>query len=164
MTDLTKELHRVEEITKRLAFSTPNMDQNNPIDHLAFKEYWNTLVGYITPAGAVILTAVSAHLTDVEVGYVAMSLTRAMVAKRKGESEDDGARFLAQALAHKVSLTCTVAESALVEGLAKSEEDGCDMADSDLEQQVLVRMPRERTKLATKNGKVIDLTEIFKGR
>lgn len=164
MTDLTKELHRVEELTKRLAFSTPNMDKNSELDNLAFNEYWNTLVGYITPAGVVILTAVSAYLTDVEVGYVAMALTRAMAAKRKGESDMDGARFLSHALAHKAALTCSVAESALVEGLAKSEELDCDMADSDLEQQVKTKTPKDRTKLATTNGNVIDLTEIFKGR
>ena len=164
MTDLIKELARVKEIANRLAFSSPNMDKNSELDNLAFNEYWNTLVKYMTPAGVAILTTVSTHLDICEVGYIIMALTRAMAAKRKGESDMDGARFLAHALAHRAALTCSVAESALIEGLAKSEEDSCDTADSDLEQQVLVRMPRERTKLATTDGKVIDLTAIFKGR
>ncbi len=164
LTDLIKELARVKEIANRLAFSSPNMDKNSELDQLAFNEYWNTLVKYTTPAGVAILTTVSAHLDICEVGYIVMALTRAMAAKRKGESDMDGARFMTQALAYRAALTCSVAESALVEGLVKSEEDDCDMADSDLEQQVLVRMPRDRTKLATKNGKIIDLTAIFKGR
>ena len=100
MTDLIKELARVKEIANRLAFSSPNMDKNSELDQLAFNEYWSTLVGYITPAGAVVLTAVSAHLTDVEVGYVALALTRAMVAKREGRLDMNGARFLSHALLH----------------------------------------------------------------
>ena len=163
MNELTKELHRVKEITKRLAFSSPNMDQNNPTDQLAFNSYWNSLIVYLAPAGAVVLTAVSAHLTDVEVGYVAMALTRAMVAKREGKLAVDGARFLSQALMHRVAMTCSVAEAAMAEGLAKTEDD-CDDTEYYLEQQVQTKTPKDRTKLATTDGNVIDLTAIFKGR
>lgn len=164
MTDLIKELARVKEIANRLAFSSPNMDKNSELDQLAFNEYWSTLVGYITPAGAVVLTAVSAHLTDVEVGYVALALTRAMVAKREGRLDMNGARFLSHALLHRVAMTCSVAESALAEGLAKSEEADCDTTEHDLEQQVKTKTPRDRTKLATTDGNIIDLSMIFKGR
>lgn len=164
MNELTKELHRVKEITKRLAFSSPNMDKNSPTDQLAFNNYWNSLVVYLAPAGAMILTTVSAHLTDVEVGYVALALTRAMVAKREGKLDADGARFLSQALMFRVAMTCSVAEAALAEGLAKSDEYDCGTDDPRLEQQVQANTPKDRTKLATTDGNVIDLTAIFKGR
>ena len=164
LTDLIKELTRVKEIANRLAFSSPNMDKNSELDQLAFNEYWNSLVVYLAPAGAVVLTAVSAHLTDVEVGYVALALTRAMVAKREGRLDMNGARFLSHALLHRVAMTCSVAESALAEGLAKSEEADCDTTEHDLEQQVKTKTPRDRTKLATTDGNIIDLSMIFKGR
>lgn len=164
MTDMVKELARVKEIANRMAFSSPNMDQNSALDQLAFNSYWTSLLEYMTPAGAAILTMASVRLTDVEVGYVALALTRAMVAKREGKLDVDGARFMAQALAYRAALACSVAESALAEGLAKSEEDGWDMAEHDLEQQVQTKTPKDRTKLATKNGNVIDLAMIFKGR
>ena len=160
---MIRELDRVKAITKRLAFSNPNMDQNKPIDQLAFNNYWNTLQGYLTPAGAETLATISAHLTDVEVGYVALALTRAMVAKREGRLDVDGAKFLAQAVVRQAGLTCSVAEAAMAEGLAKSEE-GTDAAEHYLEQQVQAKTPKDRSKLATTDGNVINLTAIFKGR
>lgn len=164
MNHMIKEIARVKAITQRMAFNNPNMDQNNPLDQLAFNNYWNSLVVYMTPAGAAILTTVSAHLTDVEVGYIVLALTRAMVAKREGRLDGDGAKFLAQAVAYRAALTCSVAESAMAEGLAKSEEDDCGADEHHLEQAVQTKTPKDRTKLATTEGNIIDLTAIFKGR
>lgn len=164
MTDRVKEMDRVKMITHRLAFNNPKRDQNNSIDQLAFNSVWSSLVKYMTPAGAEILASVSVRLTDVEVGYIVLALIRAMSATRKGRLDMDGAKFLAQAVAHRAALTCSVTESALVEGLAKSEEDDCGADEQLLEQEVQTKTPRERTKLATTDGNIIDLTTIFKGR
>ena len=166
------ELDRVKAITKSLAFSNPSMNLNNSIDHLAFNNYWNTLQGYLTPAGVEILATISVHLTDVEVGYVVLALTRSMVAKRQGKLLEDGAKFLAQAVLRRAASTCSVAEAAMAESLAKSEssmakaksQEGMDVAEPYMDVQLQAKTPKDRTKLATTDGRIIDLTAIFKGR
>lgn len=162
------EVARLKHIMHRLAFSHYRMDEQDVGDQAAFANLWYKFMQFIKPEGMYVLITMSKNWKDAEVGVVCLALVRAMVNKKGPDYT--GIKVLGSMVFVSAVPCCSEAELRMAHNLAaKDADEGADQDEKEgeaeisrVEAQLASMTPKDRSHLATSDGKVIDLTEVFK--
>lgn len=148
------ETTRFMRVLYKLAFAHEGMDESNQDDQKSFLALWKKFIRFVEPEGMYVLIVMSKHWSDAEVGLLCMALVRAMHNKKTPDCT--GVKVLGRMTVVSATSCCNRDEISLVRKVLTDEEA------SKFEEHLSSMTPKNRSHLATSDGKIIDLTEVFK--
>lgn len=153
------EIDRFMRVLYKLSFAHEGMDEGSKEDQKLFLVLWKKFIRFVEPDGMYALIVMSKHWSDAEVGMLCMALVRAMHNKKTPDCT--GVKVIGRMTVVSAASCCNRDETRLVRNVLT---DGGEFSEetSKLEEYLGSMLPKNRSHLATPDGKIIDLDKIFK--
>lgn len=153
------ETTRLMRVLYKLAFAHEGMDERNQEDQKAFLALWKKFLCFVEPEGMYVLIVMSKHWSDAEVGMLCMALVRAMHNKKTPDCT--GIKVLGRMAVVSATSCCNRDEISLVRNVLTGGNKFSEET-SKPEEYLASMLPKNRSHLATSDGRIIDLDKIFK--